>query len=47
MIQLHTYRVASLILRPPRLAFVACSTKSGGKAWKDLSRDACHCWRHL
>ena len=22
--------------RPPRPAFVACSTKSGGKAWKDF-----------
>jgi len=23
------------------------STKSGGKAWKDLSRDAHHCWHHV
>jgi len=21
--------------------------KSGGKAWKDLSRDECHCWCHV
>ena len=37
----------SLISRPPHPAFVACSTKIRGKAWKDLSHDACHCWRHL
>ena len=28
-------------------SLVACSTKSGGKTWKDLSRDAFRCWRHL
>jgi len=33
----------SLVPRPPRPAFVACSMKSGGKAWTDLSRDACRC----
>ena len=33
---------SSLVPRPPPSAFVvACSTKSGGKAWKDLSCDAC------
>ena len=25
-------------------AFVTCSTKSGEKAWTDLSHDACRCW---
>ena len=30
-----------LVPRPP--AFVTCSTKSGGKAWKDLSHDAWRC----
>ena len=33
--------IISLVPRPPRPAFVACSMKSGGKAWTDLSRDAC------
>jgi len=33
----------SLFPRPPHPAFVTCSTKSGGKAWTDLSRDACCC----
>jgi len=28
-------------------AFVTCSTKSGGKAWMDLSHDACRCWSHV
>ena len=37
----------SFVPRPPCPAFTACSTKSGGKAWKDLSRDACCCWRHV
>ena len=37
----------SLAPRPPCPAFVACSVKSGGKAWKDLSRDVCRCWRHV
>ena len=37
----------SLVPRPPHPAFVACNTKSGGKAWKDLSHDACHCWCHI
>jgi len=31
----------------PHPAFVACSTKSGEKVWKDLSRDACCCWCHV
>jgi len=38
---------ASIVYRSPHPAFVACSTKSGGKAWKDLSHNACRCWRHL
>jgi len=33
-----------LVPRPPRPAFVAYSTKSGGKAWK---HDVCHCWHHI
>jgi len=33
----------SLVPRLPRQAFVACSTKSGRKAWTDLSRDAYCC----
>ena len=37
----------SLVPWPPHLAFVACSMKCGGKAWKDLSRDACLCWHHV
>ena len=33
-----------LVPRPPRPALsLACSTKSGEKAWTDLSRDACCC----
>jgi len=36
-------KVPSLIPRPPHPAFVACITKGGGEAWKDLSHDAC-CW---
>ena len=43
----HCHQLTSLIPKPPRPAFVACSTKSGEKAWTDLSRDACHCWRHV
>jgi len=39
--------IATLIPRPPRPAFVTCSTKSGEKAWTDLSRDVCCCWRHV
>jgi len=38
---------SNLIPRPPRPALVTCSQKSGGEAWKDLSRDVCLCWRHL
>ena len=41
------YLPPSLVPRPSHSAFVTCSTKSGGKAWTDLSRDACHCWRHV
>ena len=37
----------SLVPRPPRPAFVAYSTKSKGKAWMDLSREACRCWHHI
>jgi len=37
----------SLVPRPLRPAFVACSPKSGGKAWTDLSHDACRCWHHV
>ena len=33
----------SLVPRPPSPAFVTYSTKTGGKAWTDLLRDACHC----
>jgi len=33
----------SVVPRPPRPAFVACSTKSGEKAWTDLSHNACRC----
>jgi len=39
--------LASLIPRPPHPAFIAFNTKSRRKAWKDLSRDACHCWHLL
>jgi len=35
--------LTNLVPRPLRPAFVACNTKSGEKAWTDLSRDACHC----
>jgi len=35
--------VLAIVPRLPRPSFVACSTKSGGKAWKDLSRDVCYC----
>jgi len=38
-------QASSLVPRPPCPAFVACSMKSGGKAWTDLSHDACCCWR--
>ena len=38
---------SSLVPRPPRSAFVACSTKSWGKAWMDLSHDARHCCCHV
>ena len=31
----HSVGRHGLIPRPPCPAFVACSTKSGGKAWKD------------
>jgi len=41
------HSISSLVPRPPRPAFVACSTKSGEKAWMDLSCDACCCWRHV
>ena len=34
-----TSHIPSLVPRPPHPAFVACSTKSGEKAWTDLSRD--------
>ena len=34
--------LCSLIPRPPHPALIACSTKSRGKAWTDLSCDACH-----
>jgi len=37
-----THHCISLIPRPPRPAFVACSTKSREKTWTDLSR-ACRC----
>jgi len=39
--------LVSLVPSPPHPAFVACCTKSGEKAWMDLSRDACHCWCHV
>ena len=47
LFNLSTSDTHSLIPRPPHPAFVTCSTKSGGKAWTDSSRDACHCWRHV
>ena len=37
----------SLVPSPPPPAFLACSMKSRGKAWKNLSHDACCCWHHL
>jgi len=36
-----THTSPSLVPRPPCPAFVACSMKSGERAWKDLSGDAC------
>jgi len=45
--QWHSQRwgEASLVPRPPRPAFVACSTKS--EVWMDLSRDVCRGWCHV
>jgi len=42
VVHLNTpYVRPSIVPRPPHPAFVACSTKSGRKAWMDLSRDVC------
>ena len=41
MCKSRTAESPSLVPRPPHPAFVTCSMKNRGKAWKDLSRDAC------
>ena len=40
---LNCHQLTSLIPKPPRPTFAACSTKSGEQGWTDLSCDACCC----